>query len=301
MLRITGHKFPVYSLAFSPDSRTLASGSRKEVKLWEAGTNTEKATLKGHREGVACLAFSPDGRFLASAGWDGGVCLWDVISSKKMHRWRTGEWGKGPGASIAFSPDSKTLASGYYPAPEWEGPQRDVLVWDLSTYKQLQVWSSEGEKRFCSVSSLAWSPDGRMLALSSFSGIYLLGVKPTLQKRWSQKKQYADSLAWAPDGTSLAVAVARTIELWDVVAGTRLKVLTGHKARVSSIAFSPGGETLLSASFDGIVCAWDLKTGQKKVAWKWSVGKPCCVAVSPNGMLAACGGTGRAFVVWDLA
>jgi WD40 repeat protein len=73
---LRGHDASVYSVAFSPDGKTLASGSEGQtVKLWDARTGQEMATLKGHTDYVSSVAFSPDGKTLASGSWDNTVKL----------------------------------------------------------------------------------------------------------------------------------------------------------------------------------------------------------------------------------
>jgi WD40 repeat protein len=77
------HGGAVWSVAFSPDGKTLASGSMdKTVKLWEVATGKVKATLKGHTDAVYSVAFSPDGKTLASGIFDKTILLWDVSPEK---------------------------------------------------------------------------------------------------------------------------------------------------------------------------------------------------------------------------
>ena len=66
----------VWSIAFSPDGKRLASGSWDQtVKVWDAGDGRELMTLKGHSGGVASVAFSPDGRKIASGALDGTILI----------------------------------------------------------------------------------------------------------------------------------------------------------------------------------------------------------------------------------
>ncbi len=82
---LEGHRGAVYSVAFSPDGRTLAAGGGRvypgapgNVILWDAASGQRLCALEGHRATVWSVAFSPDGRILASGSQDGTVVLWGV-------------------------------------------------------------------------------------------------------------------------------------------------------------------------------------------------------------------------------
>ncbi|MEG4092943.1 WD40 domain-containing protein [Microcoleus sp. Pol12B4] len=99
----------VWSVAFSPDGKTLASGSfDQSIKFWDVATGKVIKTFRGAQKGALSIAFSSDGKTLASASFDNTIELWDVATGKSIDR-LTGH--KNWVLRIAFSPDGKTLAS----------------------------------------------------------------------------------------------------------------------------------------------------------------------------------------------
>ena len=285
------HTGRVYSVSFSPDGKTLASGGSEEwnddgpVQLWDVETKQYIATLVGHTDDVNSVSFSPDGTLLASGSDDDTVKLWDVATHENI---ATLEGHTGRVYSVSFSPDGTTLASG-----SWGR----IKLWDVAMHTNIATLEGHTGR----VYSVSFSPDGTTLASGSWGRIKLWDVAmhtniATLEGHTGR----VYSVSFSPDGTTLASGSDDgTVKLWDVVTGEIIAALrTGWG--VLSVSFSPDGTTLASGLLTGGVLLWDVVTGEIIAALRtgWGV---LSVSFSPDGTTLASGASDGTVKLWDVA
>jgi WD40 repeat protein len=220
------------ALVFSPDGTTLALGGRSRlaengsfVKLWDV---RQEKTIGGTEERkepplplgaggrITCLAFSRDGKLLAAGDENGKLRLFDGPTGKAIWE-RDGHVAGVSGVGIAA--DGQTLVS--------SSTDKTVQLWDAKTGKRLRMLAeSKGP-----VTALAFSPDGRFLAIAATVGEEGKLVEVLLwdAKTWELKKTLPDqtmqvnALAFSSDGTTLAIGAGNGFRLEGDIRSGRFK------------------------------------------------------------------------------
>jgi WD40 repeat protein len=298
VLRLEGHQDFVWAIAFSFDGRFLATGSEDHTAMiWDAQSGRSLSRLSEHGKAVTAVAFSSSG-MLATASQDNLAIVWDLDDGKKQFLYGHRDWLW----DVAFSADGEQLATASQDGTVklWQtdsGRQIRTLlpVPQVGPVLRVTFGAREGELAAAAkslrnrkeepgtvslwtivfrdvpsldngseVTSLAYSPDGNLLAVGDEQGMVSLWNRGGRRiGRLASQDAPIHSLAFDPVGKVLAIAgVLTDIELWEVSSRRKRGSLSGQESQIQDVAFSPDGTRLASAGTNGVAILWDVARRQ---------------------------------------
>jgi eukaryotic-like serine/threonine-protein kinase len=298
LLTLKGHSDQITSVAFSPDSQRIVTGSRDgTAKVWEAVNSKEVLTIKAHTDRIYSVAFSPDSQRIVTGSFDQTAKVWDAANGKVLLNLTNHSAGV---TSVAFSQDGQRIITG--------SDDKTAKVWEAATGKELLPPLTGHDN---SVRSVAFAPDGQRIVTGSddrmakvwdaASGNCLHTLTGHIGATWS--------VAFSPDGQRIVTGGGYpfrifqnydyTAKVWDAASGKELLTLKGHTDGVSSVAFSPDGQRIVTASGDNTAKVWDAASGKERLTLKGHRSWVLSVAFSPDGQRIVTGGLDRTAKIWE--
>jgi len=297
----------VRAVAFSPDGTTLAAAVGDEagyVRLYKAATGLPVRTLEGHGSIVWGLVFSPDGRYLASAARDTTVKVWDWHSGAILHTIDFPD----EVTSVAFSPDSLTLAAGGVDG--W--PNAAIWTYLLGSWQPVLKLAE-----YWNIPDIAYSPDGdRIVGGGTSRNVRVWRASDGAELFILYHSHQVSSIAISPDGSTAATGTCEATDpgssqcnsgaiwFWDLLTGTLIHKLIDFPEGVAGIAYSLDGSLVIAGSRDGTVGAYATSDYRPVFAGIIPEGTSpvgiLTLALSPDGRLLATGGVGK-IDLWRVA
>lgn len=256
-------------VSFSPNGALLAIATDDNtIELWDGSTGKSPGAvyIHGGSDCFKLVSFSPDGGTLASAGDDSCVCLWDMAAyemSNCEHVLKTGSvrccratlaGHSDPVHAVVWLPtDSAQLATASL--------DRTVRIWSMDSGTCTATFKYDHIP-----SAVAWSPDGRTLAVVQTYAVWLCNPASGAGRpraALSGHNGRLRSVAFRPDGARLATASDdNNARLFDVKSRVCLSVLSGNTRPVNTVAFSPNSRSVATGSNDKTVKMWAVGSGQ---------------------------------------
>ncbi|PWY81303.1 WD40 repeat-like protein [Aspergillus eucalypticola CBS 122712] len=274
-LRLQGELASFGRSTFSPDGKTMIYLSQNEttqhelrdpallpcVNLWDMQSRSLRHRLLGHTDSIMWAGMSPDNTLVASIAWDGTARVWNANSGDCVHVFGFGDCQLWSGA---FSPDSKYLAVSQ------GSPRTHIHVYDFQTGQSVSRF--DGFRHWAR--TLAWSPDGTVIAAGGDSGTVRLWDPLTGEEQMQWRLAFEDpvmrsfagiqSVQFVDGGRKLVFRTGEgTVETYDFQSNLKQQFTRGAGYKIDTspegrMAVSSDAQLLVVPDADGVLRLWNL-------------------------------------------
>lgn len=282
-----GHTSWISAARFTPDGRTLISGSvDRTIRVWDVETARARDSFNVG-SGFIRLDLTPNGDSVA-------------IGRTNILRFNTSDWTPLPslGTSVrniqrvVFSPDAHYLATG--------SADMTLRIWRTDTAEQLHSINVPGAQTQPGLEALAFSPDSKHLfsAGSDFEIKEWDAESGTYLRTLNELNGSVGAVRFSPDGQLIAVGAGLSLKLFNAADGKPLLRLP--HTNIQAAVFSPGGEYLVSASSTKLIRVWNVKTGTLINSFELHFSEINDLSFAPVGLQFASVSSDKQLKIWDI-
>jgi len=282
----------IWTSGFSPDGTRLVTGGEEGVaRIWDTRTGAELRRFKCETN-IMNAAFTSDGKSIYTySGGEKGYHLWNAETGVEVTVSKSDAIG---GMFAILSPDGTQFISG--------GLSESAVVVNGKTGKiqctlpkhTMPVSAGAFDSDGARVATICW--DGSVKVANAATGAELVSLP-------GHGHNLGQAVAFSPDGTRLLASGLKdhqgTVTVWDLASHTELFTLQGHTAMIRTIAFSPDGRRIVTASADKTAKIWDSSTGAELLTLRGHKDVVGSARFSPDGSKIATTGEDGTARIWD--
>jgi WD40 repeat protein/serine/threonine protein kinase len=290
----------IQSICFSPDGRFALSGNlnlsyidERNLQLWDLENGREIRRFVGNWLSLEAVCFSPDGRYALSGGGDNCIILWELYFPEQ--HWEV----QHPYPILSRAKPIVELISDQERAGQLS--QRALNAIKSGSYSQAYQLLRQAQ------AIPGFERDRQILTHLTECGRLGKAVRSGKPNVWERNKIRTKmvyvggvSIAVSPDDQFFLGAVDYAFSLWDLQSGKQIRKFEGHTAHVNSVAFSPNGRQVLSASSDCSLRLWDVATGREVQRFSNHRASINAACFSTDGQFALSGSSDKTMRLWDL-
>lgn len=288
-ITLKGHTEQVRTIAFSPDSAKIASGSTDtSIIIWDIEKRQIIKKLTDHQTSINSLDFSPDGKKIISGSNDQTIKIWDAVSYQLLDTIKFNNTV----STVAFSSDSRQFAV------VCNDSKTDIF----DTESKKLIFSLEGHKGI--ISTVVYSPDGKQILTSSQDGTAKIwqANDGKLVATLSSHKSLLTSASFSSDGQHIVTTSNdHTLKIWEVSTTKLLNTLEVDKEQVYFAEFSKNNKQLISIGQDKNLKIWEIPTNRQLLNLKGHESIVRLAKYSPNQKYIATAGYDKTIKLWNIS
>jgi len=274
---LRGHTKPLTRAIFSPDSKFVVTASAdNSVRVWDSLDGKLITEFRGHSQAVNDVEFSPDGQFIVTADDDQTARLWPFHPGERGMGSTIESWDHSAAVtSVATSPDGSEMAA----------TTRDGKLWLDGVGLQRSMPLSYLVDRSAKVADVRFSPDGKSIATTRGAAGVIYNIDALHVFVDSSRSEFIYQAAPPPGEKKPSEPDSVKLE--------------GHTGDINSIAFSPDGRFVVTASADGTARVWEAATGKSVGELRGHTNSVNSASFSPDGKFIVTASDDATVRLWD--